>query len=115
MSMFKYLEHGLLFKAANQDSEITELCPKHPFETEVTTYRAVVFGIGMFAMAFAVILGEMMTGSKALMAHPNKLIYLMCMTEGAACWHGSIELIGADHFIAYFKLEEIFAATWGFG
>ena len=38
----------------------------------------------------------------------------MCMVEGAACWHASIELIGADVFIHYFQLDELFADTWGF-
>jgi hypothetical protein len=65
----------------------------------IDALRAAMFMLGIVAMIMSSGLGQMMASSKKLMEHPNKLIYLMCMCEGAACWHASVELIGADTFI----------------
>ena len=59
----------------------------------------------IIAVGLSWMLGSLMKWSGKLMEHPNKLIYLMCMCEAAACWHGTIELIGADIFIHYWKLD----------
>jgi len=90
---------------------ITQDRANDEYNGDVDTLRALTFMLGLFAMLLSAGLGQMMASSKKLMEHPNKLIYLMCMCEGAACWHAAIELIGADIFIGYFKLNLIFADT----
>jgi hypothetical protein len=53
----------------------------------------------------------MMKNSKSLMAHPNKLTYYMCMVEAVACWHGTIEIIGAERIILYMRLDDFLSLS----
>ena len=53
----------------------------------------------------------MMRSNKQLLAHPNSLIYYMCICEGIIAWQAAVSHIGVTTFICYFRLDEIFMHT----
>ena len=57
-------------------------------------------------------IAAMMKQSKSLMAHPNKLTYYMCMVEAIACWHGTIEILGAEKIIEYLHLDHFLSYSF---
>ena len=46
-----------------------------------------------------------------LMAHPNKLVYYMCLAEAIACYNSVVAQIGCEDFICYWGLDKIFHYT----
>lgn len=53
----------------------------------------------------------LMATNKRLMAHPNKLIFGMCLCEAAAAWHAIIAHMGVKTVICYFDLTDVFIKT----
>lgn len=55
----------------------------------------------------------MMRSYPSLMAHPNKLIYYMCISEGIVAWQAMISALGPSHVICYFRLDTLYdLTTW---
>lgn len=65
-----------------------------------------VFAIMSILFTSAVAL--MMRSNKRLMAHPNSLIFYMCLCEGIIAWQAMVSHIGVSTFICYFQLDEVF-------
>lgn len=53
----------------------------------------------------------MMRNNKQLMAHPNSLIFYMCLCEGIIAWQAMVSHLGVPNFVCYFKLDELYANT----
>jgi len=54
----------------------------------------------------------MMKNNKQLMAHPNKLIFYMCICEGIIAWQAMLCHLGPEHVICYMKLDRLYRWTW---
>ena len=67
--------------------------------------------IGFLSITAASVVAYLMYNHKPLMAHPNKLIFGMCLCEAAAAWHAIISHIGVKTWICYFGLDSLFMST----
>lgn len=47
--------------------------------------------------------------NKNLLAHPNKLIFFMCIAEAVAAWHAILAHLGIAQVICYFNLQDLLA------
>jgi hypothetical protein len=63
-------------------------------------------GAGSVSMTMLAYVAAMMLNNKKLMQHPNQLVFLMCLAEASACWHATIQVIGVNKIICYFKMNE---------
>ena len=45
------------------------------------------------------------------MAHPNKLIYYMCISEGIIAWQAMISQMSVAKIICYFQLDHLLQVT----
>jgi hypothetical protein len=56
-------------------------------------------------------IATMMKCNKSLMAHPNQLIYYMCIAEAFSTYHTIIAMIGAEQVACYFGMSRFLNAT----
>ena len=62
-------------------------------------------------MAFTSSVAIMMKYNPQLMAHPNKLIFYMCLAEGIIAWQAMISQMNVAKMICYFELDQLFMNT----
>ena len=63
------------------------------------------------SMAITSSVAIMMRNNKQLMAHPNKLIYYMCISEGIIAWQAMVSQMEVAKIICYFDLDGLLQAT----
>jgi hypothetical protein len=65
------------------------------------------------SMLFTSSVAFMMKRNPQLMAHPNKLIFYMCLSEGIIAWQAMVSHLGPPKMICYFGLERLYSdTTW---
>ena len=62
-------------------------------------------------MSFTSSVAIMMRNNKQLMAHPNKLIYYMCLSEGIIAWQAMVSQMSVAKIICYFDLDGLLQTT----
>ena len=62
-------------------------------------------------MLFTSSVALMMRRNPQLMAHPNKLIYYMCISEGIIAWQAMVCHLSPPKVICYFGLETLYSDT----
>ena len=67
--------------------------------------------LGTLSIFATCVVALLMATNKRLMAHPNRLIFGMCLCEAAAAWHAIIAHMGVKTIICYFDLDDIFIKT----
>ena len=67
-----------------------------------------VDAFSVISIIFTSSIALMMSRNKQLMAHPNRLIFYMCICEGIIAWQALIVHIGCKHFICYLSLADLF-------
>ena len=65
----------------------------------------------MISMGITSSVAIMMRNNKQLMAHPNKLIYYMCISEGIIAWQAMVSQMEVAKIICYFDLDGLLQAT----
>jgi hypothetical protein len=73
--------------------------------------RAVVVFIGFLSMLATSCVALLMHRNKSLLAHPNKLIFYMCIAEAIAAWQAIIAHVGVGTTICYFALDELLVSS----
>jgi|Transcript_34520 hypothetical protein len=74
-------------------------------------HAAIIVVYSMISMLITGGVALMMSNNKHLMAHPNKLIFYMCICEGIVAWQAMITHLGPQEIICYFGLDHIFVKT----
>jgi len=70
-----------------------------------------VVAFSFVSILFTSTVAIMMRGNKQLMAHPNKLIFYMCLCEGIIAYQAMICHLKVPNVICYFQLERLYQIT----
>lgn len=81
------------------------------FTTETNAHAAEIIAFSLLSMALTSGVAIMMYRNPQLMAHPNKLIYYMCLCEGIVAWQAMISHLGPKTIICYFGLANLYEKT----
>lgn len=70
-----------------------------------------IVAFAIISIIFTSSVAYMMKKNPQLMAHPNRLIFYMCICEGIIAWHAMIAHLCPERVVCYFKLQELFEHT----
>ena len=84
------------------------------FDSDESKHIGAICAFSVVSILFTSSVAIMMKRNSQLMAHPNRLIFYMCLCEGVIAWQAMIAHLGPKQVICYFKLERLWEATYYF-